>query len=112
MPGATPVRAGHDGHHPAHWLLGQGRRGAVLAHLPRQVAGQRGELAAGLGGQRPAGPLLELVQGEPAHGGVLAEDPQRLVPFGVGDPEGCVGVGHPARLLQGVGICSHSSECL
>ena len=38
----------------------------------------------------------------PAHGGVLAEGPQRLVPFGVGDPEGCVGVGHPARLLHRV----------
>src|ERR1700761_253276 len=45
----------------------------------RRVAGQGGDLAPGLGSQRPAGPLLELVQGEPAHGGMLAEGPQRLV---------------------------------
>src|SRR6266568_1449929 len=101
---AAPLRGGHDGDHPAHRLPGRGRGGRRLAALRlaalgRQVAGQRGELAAGLGGQRPAGPVLELVQGEPADGGVLAERAQRLVPFGVRDPEGFVRVGHSMSLL-------------
>ena len=65
------------------------QRGRGLAQVPlhREVAGQGGQLAARLGGQRPAGPLLELVQGQPADGGVVAEDVQGLIPLGVGNPE-------------------------
>ena len=64
------------------------------SRLLRQVAGQRGELARGLRGQGPAGALLELIQGEPADGGMVAEHPQRDVALGVGDPKGIVRVGH------------------
>ncbi len=80
---AAPVRAGHDGDHPAHRLLGPGRSGLRLAPLLGEVADQRGELAARLRGQGPAGSLLQLVQGEPADGGVIAERPQRGVALGV-----------------------------
>ena len=85
-------------------FLARRGRGPVLVLLRREVAGQGGQLAARLGGQRPAGPLLELVQGQPADGGVVAEHAQGLVPLGVGDPEGIVRVGHgvflPRRVAQ------------
>src|SRR5579872_1323622 len=71
---AAPVRAAHDRDHPPDRLAARGRglRRAGLAGLPRQVAGQGGQLAAGLGVQRLAGPVLELVQGQPADRGVIA----------------------------------------
>jgi hypothetical protein len=91
---AAPVRAAHDGDHPAHRLARAGGTGAgartPACPPPRQVAGQRRELAAGLGRQRPAGSLLELVQGEPPDGGVIAERAQRDVALGVGNAEGFV----------------------
>ena len=100
---AMPVRAAHDGDHPAHRLPGpDGRRAgpALLAGLLRQVAGQRGELAACLGGQRLAGSFFELVQGEPADSGVVAEASQRGVTYGIRDPEGIVRFAHYRSLAE------------
>ncbi len=73
---------------------GRELRHAGLAGLPRQVAGQGGQLAAGLGVQRPAGPVLELVQGQPADRGVIAQRAQHRVAFGIGNPEGVIGFAH------------------
>src|SRR5271165_5768669 len=70
------------------------QRTGLLPRLLRQVAGQRGELAARLGGQGPAGPLLELIEGQPTNGGVIAELPQRDITLGIRDPKGIVRFAH------------------
>jgi len=61
---AAPVRAAHDGDHPAHRLLVLACR-QILPSFGRQVAGQDGEVTAVLA-TGPAGPVLELIQGQPA----------------------------------------------
>ena len=93
---AAPVRAAHDRDHPAHRLAGLGHWSGpgCLAGLLRQVAGQGGQVAAGLGGERLAGPVLELVQGEPADGGLLAERPDGRVTLGIRDAHRVVAFGH------------------
>ena len=93
---AAPVRAAHDGDHPPHRLAPRGcqARPGRLAGLARQVAGQGGQLTAGLGGQRAAGSILELVQGQPADGGVIAQRAQHRVALGVGNPEGIIRFAH------------------
>jgi hypothetical protein len=98
---AAPVRAAHDGDHPPDRLPWRRCRGrpAGLARLPRQVAGQGGQLTARLGGQRPAGSLLELVQGQPSDGGVIAQRAQHRVTLGIGNPEGIVRLGHAGPSL-------------
>ena len=72
------------------------REGAGVggARFPGQVAGQGGQLSAGFGGQRPAGPVLELVQGQPADGRVIAQRAQHRVALRVGNPEGIIRLGH------------------
>jgi hypothetical protein len=97
---AAPVRAAHDGDHPAHRLLGPGLLGRVLPRFGRQVAGQAREVTAGLGHQGPAGPVLKLVQGQPADGRVITERPQRDVTLGVRDAEGFVRFAHHMPLAE------------
>jgi hypothetical protein len=100
---AVPVRAAHDGDHPAHRLPGpDGRRAgpALLARLLRQIASQRREFAARLRDQRPAGSFLELIEGEPADGGMVAEYPQRGVALGVRDPKGIIRFAHYRSLAE------------
>ncbi|MFY9931586.1 MAG: hypothetical protein WAK82_26650 [Streptosporangiaceae bacterium] len=92
---AAPVRATHDGDQPADRLAGhRDGHGLGLTRLLRQVAGQRGKLAAGPGAQGTAGALLELVQREPTRGRMLGQHVQRGVSLGVRDPEGFVRIAH------------------
>jgi AcrR family transcriptional regulator len=66
---------------------GQARSGAGRGgRLARQVGEQLGQVADGAGAQGPAGPLLELVGGDPARLEVLTQ---------LGDGPVAVGVGYP-----------------
>ena len=68
----------------------------------RKVVEQARQVAAGLGGHRPADPVVELGLVEPAVGVVLAEELSDRVALGVGDPDVLVGVADAARpLLRG-----------
>ena len=69
----------------------------------RQVVEQARQVAAGLGGHRPADPVVELGLVEPAVGVVLAEELGDRVALGVGDADVLVGVADAARPLLGGG---------
>ena len=85
-----------------------GRR-AARARRPRgprrpgvgQVVEEAREVAAGLGGHRPADPLVELGLVEAAVGVVRAQLLGDRVPLGVGDADVLVGVADAARPLLG-----------
>jgi hypothetical protein len=83
---------------------GKGTRSAALERrrasggLGGEVAGQRGQVAAGLGGERLACAFFEFVQGEPADGRVLVENLKRDVTLGVGRPKRRFGLAHHCPL--------------
>ena len=62
-------------------LRGPGRR------FGGQVTGHGGQVGTGLGGQGLASPFLQLVQGQPAFGGLMAQRLQGGVPFRVRDAQ-------------------------
>jgi AcrR family transcriptional regulator len=84
---------------------GQARSGAGRGRrLARQVGEQLGQVADGAGAQGPAGPLLELVGGDPARLEVLAQ---------LGDGPVAVGVGYPqAAGLVVLGSGVHDRQSL